>query len=221
MFDYNFRTLAMEKEKVLQIIRTIIQKICSRGNQLNERYLHHYFSHLLQVEKNILDLTSDNPVILHTEWPTYKKKTDLRFGRYQKLNGQYLPSSHGTAGFIDFALGDYQKPEIGIEFSLKYSWSHEEVVYDFLKLMDSRNPFVVAISCNIVFRDNGLCEQGKLARLIQKMDAANDEAFRRLGSKNICGNNRQLYYIVTEVSKYNERRHWHCDQPGGNFVDGL
>jgi hypothetical protein len=42
----------------------------------------------------------------------------------------------GNAGFIDFAIGDYSRPSIGVEFCLKTSWNLEEVVYDFLKLID-------------------------------------------------------------------------------------
>ena len=78
---------------------------------------------------------------MHPEWPTFKKGTGLKYSKYKKINGKYQPYEEGSAGFIDFAIGDYNEPEIGIEFSLKYGWSNEAIVYDFLKLLDKNNPF--------------------------------------------------------------------------------
>ena len=52
------------------------------------------------------------------------------------MNGCYLPKDvdgdDRGAGFIDFAIGPYAKPEIGVEVCLKYGWPDEDVVYDFL-----------------------------------------------------------------------------------------
>ncbi|MCD6506565.1 hypothetical protein J7M22_08050, partial [Candidatus Poribacteria bacterium] len=126
------------RRDVLKVILEIAQSIKYGGLMLNERYLHHFFSHILQKKYNMLNLSGDNGnITLHPEWPTYKEQTKLDYGRYKKVNGKYYPDKNGTAGFIDFAIGDYNKPDIGIEFSLKYGWSHEEIVYDFLKLLDS------------------------------------------------------------------------------------
>ncbi len=79
----------------------------------------------------------------------------------KKENKVYLPNKNGGAGFIDFAIGDYNEPGIGIGFSLKYGWSHEEIVYDFLKLLDKKNPFKVSISFNIIFREKRLMSDAR------------------------------------------------------------
>ena len=188
---------------------------------LNERYLHHCFSHLLQEKYNLLNLTRDNAaIILHPEWPTYKKQIGLAYGRYRKKNGKYKPNADGTAGFIDFAIGDYNKPDIAIEFSLKYGWSNEEIVYDFLKLLDKKNPFNASISFNIILRQRRLVKGGYLRDLEKHMNNAYGEAVKRLNS-DICDNSRELYLIVSEMDKDNNRRHWHYDRARDRFKDGL
>ncbi len=102
---------------VLKVILEIAQSIKYKGLMLNERYLHHFFSHLLQEKDKSLNLFGNKKEIsLHPEWPTYKKQTKLTFGRYKNENGIYISDANGTAGFIDFAVGDYKKPDIGIEF---------------------------------------------------------------------------------------------------------
>lgn len=188
---------------------------------LNERYLHHYFSHQLQDKYKLLNLTDSNEVIiLHPEWPTYKMRTNLKYGRYKKENKIYLPNKNGSAGFIDFAIGDYNKPDIGIEFSLKYGWSDEEIVYDFLKLLDKMNPFKVSISLNVIFREKRLVREGHLRNLVKHMNEAYKKAVRRL-STNICDDSRELYFIVTEIDKDNNRRHWHYVRKSNEFIEGL
>ena len=41
---------------MLEIIVNIAQSMKFKGLMLNERYLHHYFSHLLQERYNLMDL---------------------------------------------------------------------------------------------------------------------------------------------------------------------
>lgn len=184
---------------------------------LNERYLHHFFSHLLQDKYNLLNLTGDNRAItLHPEWPTYKKQTGLSYGRYRRENGKYRPNVDGTAGFIDFAIGNYKKPDIGIEFSLKYGWSNEEIIYDFLKLLDKKNPFEAAVSFNAIFRRGRLLKGRYLRNLEEHMNAAFREAANRLKNER-CDNSRELHLLVTEIDKDNNRRHWHYDRTAHKF----
>lgn len=203
--------------EVAQLVFQTAKSIKHKGLMLNERYLHHYFSHLLQQRWNMLNLTENYPNIeLHPEWPTYKKQTELLFGKYSKKNGKYQPDPAGTAGFIDFAIGDYNKPEIGIEFSLKYGWSNEEMVYDFLKLLDGKNPFKMAISLNIIFRKDGLVRGARLADLESHMNGALNEAVHRL-KNGICIDGRKLLFIITEIARDNTRRHWVCNQINGKF----
>ena len=141
----------LNTKDVLKVILGIAQSTRHGGLMFNERYLHHFFSHLLQQRHNLLNLTGDRTAIMiHPEWPTYKKQTGLAYGRYRRDNRKYKPNIEGTAGFIDFAIGDYNNPDIAIEFSLKYGWSHEEIVYDFLKLSDRKNPFKASISFNMI-----------------------------------------------------------------------
>lgn len=205
---------------VLNIIIKIAKSIKFNGLMLNERYLHHFFQHLFQKKYNSLNLTNNNAITLHPEWPTYKKQTKLNFGKYKKVNGVYLRNNNGTAGFIDFAIGDYNKPDIGIEFSLRYGWSNEEIVYDFLKLLDSQNPFKVSISFNIIFRERELVKGGYLEDLEAHMNKAYNEAVLRLNN-NVCDVSRELYFIVTEIDKNNNRRHWYYDRTSGKLRGGL
>ena len=211
----------MKAKDVLKVILEIAQLTKYRGLMLNERYLHHFFSHLLQEKCNLLNLTGDNAaIILHPEWPTYKKQTGLFYGRYRKENGKYRPNANGTAGFIDFAIGDYNKPDIGIEFSLKYGWSNEEIIYDFLKLLDKKNPFNASISFNIILRQRRLIKGGYLRNLEKYMNNAYREAVNRL-NEDVCDSVRELYLIVSEINGDNNRRHWHYDRRRSRFKDGL
>lgn len=206
---------------VLKVILEVAQSIKYAGLMLNERYLHHFFSHLLQEKYNLLNLTGENKAItLHPEWPTYKKQTGLIFGRYRRENGIYKPNANGTAGFIDFAIGDYNKPDIGIEFSLKYGWSNEEIVYDLLKLLDKTNPFNVSISFNIIFRESSLVRGGHLRNLEERMNGAFREAASRLKDE-VCDNSREIYFIISEIDKNNNRRYWHYNRTSSRFKNGL
>lgn len=210
-----------KSQEVVELCLEIANSIQHRGLMLNERYLHHYFSHLLQEKWNLMNLTDAKEEIeLHPEWPTYKKQTNLCYGQYVKEGGKYLPSKNGTAGFIDFAVGNYKKPYIGIEFSLKYGWSNEEIVYDFLKLLDNKNPFDTSISLNLIFRPAQLVRGENLADLERHMNNAFDEAVKRLGN-GVCNESRELFFIISEIDADNNRRHWHYSKTTHKFENGL
>lgn len=192
----------LEKIKILKLILEIAESIKYRGLMFNERYLHHFFTNQFQAMGSFQNLNDENAtIILHPEWPTYKKQTNLKFGRYKKEGKIYKPNASGTAGFIDFAIGNYNKPYIGIEFSLKYGWSNEEIVYDILKLLDKKNPFTVSISLNIIFRERQLVKGGYLKNLEDHMNKAYKEAISRLNNDK-CEFSRELYLIITEIAKY-------------------
>ena len=213
--------------EILRIIVDIAESTINRGLIFNERYLHHWFSYVLRIQpeplgSEMLDLPEKNATItLHPEWPTYKKQTGLHYGQYKKQNGKYFPTSDGTAGFIDFAIGDYKKPEIGVEFSLKFGWSNEEIVYDFLKLLDGKNPFKTSISLNVILRKDKLAQGGYLEDLQNHINDVYKEAVRRLGGDVVAPDERDLYLIVTEIAKDNSRRHWHFDKASNRFEIGL
>lgn len=211
----------LKTKDVLKIVLEIAKSLKYRGLMLNERYLHHFFSHLLQDKHNSLDLSEESTsLILHPEWPTYKTQTQLFYSQYKRKNGEYRPDLDGKAGFIDFAVGDYESPHIGIEFSLKYGWSNEEIVYDFLKLLDQKNPFKAAISFNVIFRQQKLA-RGKYPQTLERhMHEAIREAVKRLGYNDVDAS-REIYLIVTEIDNDNKRRHWHYDRTRKEFKKGL
>ena len=212
----------MNSKDVLSIILKIAENIKYKDSMFNERYLHHMFTSLLQKKQDLLNLTSLTlkDTILHPEWPTYKEQSDITSGRYKKEKNKYIPHKSGTAGFIDFALGDYIDPKIGIEFTLKYSWSKDEITYDFVKLLDKNNPFQISISYNIIFRKNQLAKNKRLLNLENAMNDAYSEAIKRL-ENNICHKNRNIFFIISEIDKTNERRHWHYSKQHRKFVNGL
>lgn len=215
----------LKTKDVLKVILDVAQSIKYRGLMLNERYLHHYFSHLLQKKYNSLTLTrSDRAITLHPEWPTYKEQTKISFGRYKnyKKNNKdnYQPDSNGKGGLIDFAIGDYNKPDIGIEFTLKYGWSNEDIVFDFLKLLDKKNPFKASISFNVIFRSRELVKDRYLRDLEDHMNAAYREAINRL-RYDVCDNSRDIYFMIAEIDKDNNRRYWYFDRTKCKFENGL
>ena len=118
-------------------------------------------------------------------------------------------------GFIDFAVGDCGFPKIGVEFMLKPSWSNEETVFDFMKLLDSRNPnFKQVVSFGIIQRVNGLYPDPEYYRRLA--DAAFTEATQRLAHFYHAGE-AEIYFIITEVA-VNGRRHFYYDAQTGHFL---
>jgi len=211
----------LRTEDVLRVVLEIAQSIRHGDKQFNERYVHHFFSHKLQEKYNLMDITGDTKAIrLHPEWPTYKEGTGLRFSRYRKQNGEYRPNARGGAGFIDFAIGNYEHPEIGVEFSLKNGWSEEEIVYDFLKLLDKNSPFKASISFNLVCRNGRLARGKYLQDLEEHMNHAYKEATNRLGTERV-DKSKEVHFIVTEIDKDSNRRSWHYDLARKEFINGL
>lgn len=190
---------------------------------LNERYVHHAFSHRLQRRFSCLDVAAPHDtLLLHPEWPTAKQSTKIAYARYRKTNGCYQPvdlEGDGGAGFIDFAIGSYSAPEIGIEFSLKKGWCHEEIVYDFLKLIDRRNPFKAAFSHNLIIRPNNLSTGSSWQDLEDHINGALRQAIDRLEGIG-CADKRDVRLIVSEIASH-ERRHWHYDPATKRFLEGL
>jgi hypothetical protein len=170
----------------------------------NERYLHHHFTHQFQKEYGLSTLTKDT--ILHPEWPTYKS-IHPPYGRYKLENDIYcINRSKGYSGFIDFAIGEYSKPYIGVEFTLKYGWPSEEVTYDFLKLLDKSNPFGFVVSLNIILRKNILSSSGRLKAFDKSIKYSFDEAKQRLNSN--FKNSVEYYFIIAEIDNTHSRRFW-------------
>lgn len=124
---------------------------------LNERYLHHIFSGIVQ-ELEKISLTKGNR--LHPEWATYIKGIKSRHhGLYHKdVKGfQHYDPKNGKSGFVDFAYGDPDFPEVGIEFKMSDGIIDKKALaFDYLKLLDIKNPFKLVYHIAVYFGDN-LC----------------------------------------------------------------
>lgn len=211
----------------IQVIETFVRLITSVrhwgefwGEMMNERYFHHLFSSWLYARGISSDFTTQNSLLqpFHPEWPTYKKSTGLCYAKYRRINKKkYLPfpccSPHGGPGFIDFAIGDYRKPEIGIEFCIKPS-CEEDVIYDFVKLMDARNPFNAGLSYTAIVRKENASRGTYPSSLVKKMNSALREARTRLGYYRTFG--RQLLFVVSELG-LDTVRYWYFDNSITSF----
>jgi hypothetical protein len=198
--------------ETLDAVNAILLDMSYQGERLNERYLHHAFSHQIQCgEPNPLDLVGPAAALrLHPEWATYKQETGIRFGKYRKEGRCYQPVEDGTkGGFVDFALGPYTTPKVAVEFKL-YStsgWKQEGIVYDFLKLLDGRNPFQAVVSVIVLHRRNGL-PNGHGGNIVPYVNQAYQDALARLGTGPFRPNPDRLQrFILTEIAP-NGRRHW-------------
>jgi hypothetical protein len=216
--------MSIEKDtmikNVLEIIYDIAESI-NNNDMLNERYLHHLFSHQIQEKTNLIVYSKDESIInLHPEWATWKKKTNIYYSRYLGTNKVYYPDSNGGPGFIDFAIGSYKKPDIGIEFTLNEKWKQEDIVYDFLKMLDGNSPFTFTISFNVLFRRGELSKGKHLINLKNKMNDAYTEAVKRL-KDDVCDDSRNYYFILSEIAKDNSRRHWHYNKRIQGFREGF
>jgi hypothetical protein len=197
-------------DAALQAIRETATLLTFTSEMLNERYVHHYFSHRMQESlRKAKPLDFRNDTQLHPEWPTFKQSTGIDCAAYRNVNGKYWPQDlPKSRGWIDFALGDYKRPRIAVEFTLKYGWGHEDVVYDYLKMLDGRLPFESRISLNLVLRTNSLVSGGNLKRLVGRMNDAYTDALDRLGEK-VIHDKGQAIFIVSEIEASGHRRHWH------------
>lgn len=197
-------------EALVDLARCIVMDEAPR---LNERHLHHAFSHRLLLEGLSLGIDG-TPATLHPEWPTRKKGAGIWYTTYRKRDGKYVPSdpdlTETKPGFLDFAVGeDYRKPVVGVEFTLKSEWNAEEIVYDLIKLTDPVLPFSLGASLNVVLRRNG---QGFIA-LDENLGRAYSEARGRLLEVRSGFEPRDLFFLVVEISAQ-KRQSWHLTARG-------
>lgn len=205
----------IKESQVFKILNEIadmnIEKHCH-----NERYLHHYFTEKIQKDYpiiyNDLDLSK-----LHPEWATLIKNY-RNGGKYKKIENEYkIDNDNGTSGFIDFVLGDYDKPEIGIEFKFCKSWNFQSLVFDYIKLLDSANSIQKAISFSIIYREKELSNELTLDKIKETITVLKN---RLDGTLDI---NREFLLWIIEIaphSKKKQKRSWFCDNLDKNFVEG-
>lgn len=190
------------------------------ASRLNERHLHHAFSHLLQ--KLGLSLGVDGtPATLHPEWPTRKKGTGIWYTVYAKRERRYLLDNPNigrlSPGFLDFAIGeDYQKPLVGVEFTFKRTWDSEEITYDLMKLMDPVLPFELSASLNVVHSWDRPDFVDRSGHLVKAYAEARDRLVKTRGDFRI----RELFFILVAILGADRRRFWHLASEG-DVQDGL
>lgn len=157
----------------------------------NERYLHHYFSYIIR-ENYPISFSSGYG--LHPEWATFIKD-EREYARYLFHGSHYIPvENNGYSGFIDFAIGKADKPDYAIEFKLSPKFNKEGIIFDYLKLLDKRNPFSEVFSVIVYYGHKShsrFCEAEVLNICIQ-------EARKRLGNLFIL---RPHHFHVIEIIK--------------------
>lgn len=152
------------------LIKEIIDTNINEEMHLHERYLHHRFSFLAQQAG--YDISFNNKAArFHPEWAT--AITGVRDGGFYKgTNDGYEPrdskknemntTEGGTPGFIDFAIGDFDKPDYAVEFKMAKGMDAKGFAFDYMKLLDGRNQFKKAISLSVVFGRKTPLEQEQL-----------------------------------------------------------
>lgn len=210
--------MAANDEKLKEILSGIYEKLKNLdssaldGRYLNERYLHHSFSHEVQSKSTYnLDYGNRCQSTFHPEWTTQ--------GLYQEENGVYqLAQDKGTPGNIDFALGNYCKPEYGIEFKHSQGWIHNPLVFDYMKLLDSANQIQKAISVAVIFRENDLSTQLTDDKVNETIDDLK-ERFKR--QERGMAKSRPFLFWIIEVAPKAETtdniRSWYCN----NLTEGF
>lgn len=127
---------------------------------LNERYIHHLFTHMIQSRGILvsLDETDCSNTYLHPEWATsieHERKgakyrcnndeSDGKKGKYVKDNDK------GHSGFVDFVIKTRDNSKYAIEFKMSKSLNREGIVFDFMKLIDNDNSFKKSYSLIVYY----------------------------------------------------------------------
>lgn len=188
--------MAVTYQDVIDNLRNAVAEIVSMPRDLhfNERYLHHYFSREIQKKEPVQFSDEAN---FHPEWSTTKNNPDnpAKYKRDDKRD-YHIDDENGSSGFIDFVIGPVKKPSIAIEFKMSNSFDTKGVAYDYLKLMDSRNPFETSVSLVIVY---GLSPKSKITpekKLNEAYIKAKNE-FKK--QQNRFASDRRFHFIVVAI----------------------
>jgi len=214
------------KKDVLSIISEIANTV-QWNKYVNEHYLHHYFTYHLQKKGYKIDLTKDRQdYIVHPEWPTYRKEDEeedihIQYRRYYKkeiANGNLSENAKG--GHFDFAIGEYNEPDIGIEFIWEYGWNGKEFEFDFLKCMDGGLPFTTTISYSVIVREKVVSKNGRKINFENSMNNAYKNAKEHLVDHNNLykESRRDLFLIITEIGR-KSKRHWRYNKSHDKFIE--
>jgi hypothetical protein len=200
----------MKYPKTQQQVIDILTNICNLNITepcYNERYLHHYFTEKVQkVYPIVYDNLSQSK--LHPEWTT--------IGKYRKESKEYIITEKGTCGHIDFAIGDYNNPDLGIEFKHTTSWNYQSLIFDFMKLLDIKNKIKSAISFSIIYRENELSNRLTLNKINETIEIFTNRLDNRLEK------DRPFLFWIIEVapkSKTNQKKSWFCNSLDEKFKE--
>jgi len=178
----------------------------------NERYLHHFFTMKIQKVWPIV-FTDVDMCELHPEWATSNQLR--KGGKYKKSENKYVIDDNGTSGFIDFALGNYKNPEIGIEFKSSESWKSSSIIFDYMKLLDKNNHLKKAISISIIYRNNKLSVRLSLNKINETITELKDRLENRLDTGRPF-----LFWIIEIAYNNNQKRSWYCKNLNDGFKEG-
>ncbi len=202
-----FSSVIANLDAICNEIKTSLKE---QQHQLNERYVHHRLSFYLQGDCSLFLNEGSSGVPLLPEWPTWKSGTQIKYRKYRNFNNlkndkfgyhtisENEQSNEGSAGFIDFCIGHYEKPEIAIELILKNGWSSEEVIYDFIKILDEKLPFNSGVAYCIILRVNGLSYKKRLEKFKKSINTAYNSALERLSHD--VSKKRDFRLIVVEIA---------------------
>lgn len=208
-------TIAMNIEKIIEQLINDLRTIKEPNSiHWNERYLHHKFSHLVQKGSNYEINVTDANNLFHPEWATSIKGT-RDGGFYIKVTDGYVTrpsrketkddSEGGSPGFIDFAIGDFGNPDYAVEFKMAKSMDAKGFVFDYMKLLDSRNRIKEgAISLSVVL--------GRKTKLeVKDLDGNLKLAKEKLGEYLTKPQDRKVLFYVIQINEGEQPCEWKCE----------
>ena len=211
----------MNVEKIIkQLIRDLRTIKDPNSIHWNERYLHHKFSYLVQKESGFEINVTDAPSKFHPEWATsIKDKRDGGF--YARNDNGYEPrdkrkdskddSKGGNPGFIDFAIGDFDKPDYAVEFKMAKYMDATGFAFDYMKLLDKRNKFKEIISLSVVLGRKTKLEKNDLDKNLE-------DATKELGEYLSKPVGRKVLFYVIQINEGDVPIEWKCTDVETKFV---
>mgnify|MGYP003435176567 CR=1 FL=1 len=205
----------MNVEKIIEQLISDLRTIKDPNSiHWNERYLHHKFSYLVQKESGFEINVTDAPSKLHPEWATSIKDKKRDGGFYARNDNGYEPrdnrkdskydSKGGNPGFIDFAIGDFDKPDYAVEFKMAKYMDAKGFAFDYMKLLDNRNRFKKGvISLSVVLGRKTKLEKNDLDKNLE-------DATKELGEYLSKPVGRKVLFYVIQIDEGKEPNVWKC-----------
>jgi len=191
--EFNMENLTHIVESVLDDLAVMVMRKLKPSAHLNERYLHHLFTHKLQEKIGLISL--DGESLIHPEWATRIKDLRPEGGIYKKDDEKksiYHQADSGRNGYLDFAIGDFDEPKCGIEFKLDNSFNQNGIAFDFMKLLDKRNPIKCGFSFVVSYGNAGTSTNMGLKFFHDCLEQA-------IKSSSYIDNNRTLHLYAIEI----------------------